>query len=276
TSHSSALASPPSATWAVAAALPLAPADGDVGLVLANPADAPVAARVSAADHRGVLLTDALERELAARERAGLFPADLQPGAASVRGEADGVLRAAVVVRDAAGVILDSQLVADEGSTTLAFLIAPGTATSTAIAVLNPGVVTTELGLVALAADGSVLAIRAMPALPAGATSAFAAADVFAPEVLGAVATVPVMAEQPLAGSLTAGGAAATDVARPTAPPRAGTTLGLPMFVRGEVALDTVVQVFNPGTSAATVSMQALDAGGRVLRDGPRSDSVPA
>src|SRR5262245_21360589 len=69
TSHSSALASTASATWAVAAALPSAPADGDVGLVLANPADAPVTARVSAADHRGVLLTDALDRELAARER---------------------------------------------------------------------------------------------------------------------------------------------------------------------------------------------------------------
>src|SRR5262249_57532498 len=123
TSHSSALASPPSATWAVAAALPSAPADGDVGLVLANPADAPVAARVSAADHRGVLLTDALERELAARERAGLFPGDLQPGAASLRVEADGVLRAAVVVCVAAGVVLDSHLVAAHASTTPALLI---------------------------------------------------------------------------------------------------------------------------------------------------------
>src|SRR5262249_58278164 len=123
------------------------------------------------------------------------------------------------------------QLGAAEGSTTLAFLIAPGTAASTATAVLNAGVVTTELRLVALAADGSVLAIRAMPALPVGATSAFAAADVFAPEVLGAVPTVQVIAEQPLAGSLIAGGAAATDVALTTAPPRAGTALGLPLSV---------------------------------------------
>src|SRR5262249_37552061 len=172
--------------------------------------------------------------------------------------------------------VLDSQLVADDGSTALAFLLAPGTVASTAIAVLNAGVVTTELGLVALAADGSMLAIRAMPALPAGATSAFAAADVFAPEVLRAVATVQVIAEQPLAGSLIAGGAAAMDVALTTGPPRAGTALGLPLFVRGEVALDTAVRVFNPGTSAVTVSMHALDAGGRVLRDGSRSDSVPA
>src|SRR5262249_29961990 len=124
-------------------------------------------------------------------------------------------------------------------------------------------------------AAGPVRATRARPPLPVGAPSAFAAADVFAPEVLGAVATVQVIAEQPLAGSLIAGGAAATDVALTTAPPRAGTALGLPLFVRGEVALDTAVRVFNPGTSAVTVSMEALDAGGRVLRDGSRSDSVP-
>src|SRR5262249_5178550 len=106
--------------------------------------------------------------------------------------------------------------------------------------------------------------------------SAFAAADVFAPEVLRAVATVQVIAEQPLAGSLIAGGAAAMDVALTTAPPRAGTALGLPLFVRGEVALDTAVRVFNPGTSAVTVAMQARGGGGGVRGAGRRGAPAPA
>src|SRR5437867_1180859 len=128
------------ATSALAVALPAAPADGDVSVVLVNPADAPVSALVSTADRRGVLLTDALARAVTGRERVGLFAPDLQADAASVRVEADGPLRGAVVARGADGAILDSQLVAGEGATTVSFLIAPGTAASTAIAVLNTGV----------------------------------------------------------------------------------------------------------------------------------------
>src|SRR5262249_36262804 len=160
---------------------------------------------VSAADARGVLLGDAFETAVAGREHLGLFAPDLQSGAVSVRVEAAGPLRGAVVARDAAGAMLDLQPVAGGGATTLAFPVASGTAASTAIAVLNAGVAPTDLAVAALAADGSVLARRAMPSLSAGATTAFAAADGFAADVLEALATVQVVADQPLAGSAIAG-----------------------------------------------------------------------
>ena len=149
-------------------------------------------------------------------------------------------------------------------STTLAFPVASGTAASTAIAVLNTGVASTALGAIALAADGSVLALEAMPALPPGATTAFTAADAFAPQVLDALATVQVVADQPLTGSALASGAAATDVTLTTAPARAGTALGLSLFMEGAgMPIRTVVRVFNPDAGAVTVSVQALDPAGR-------------
>src|SRR5262245_49024621 len=152
---------PSASTAPLVVALPPAPANGDVGIVLANPADAEVSAAVSAADHRGVLLGDALETAVAGREHLGLFAPDLDAGAASVRVETAGPLQGAVVARNAAGAILDLQAVADGGSTTLAFPVASGTAGSTAIAVLNTGAAATDLGVVALAADGSMLALQA-------------------------------------------------------------------------------------------------------------------
>jgi hypothetical protein len=116
-----------------------------------------------------------------------------------------------------------------------------------------------------------------LPTLPAGATAEFATADAFAPDVIDALATVQVVADQPLAGSAIADGSARNDVTLTTAPPRAGAALGLPLFVQGgNVALDTALQVFNPGTSAVTVSVQAVDAGGTVLENVPGADSVPA
>jgi len=168
---------PSASTSPLMVALPPAPADGDVGIVLSNPADAQVSAVVSAADPRGALLGDALETAVAGREHLGLFAPDLDAGAASVRVESAGPLRGAVVARNAAGAIVDLQPVADGGSTTLAFPVASGTAASTAVAVLNTGAAATDLGVLALAADGSVLALRAMPSLPAGGMAAPLAAE---------------------------------------------------------------------------------------------------
>src|SRR5262249_42036749 len=191
---------------------------------------APVSAVVSVIDPRGVLLGDAFETVIAGREHVGLFAPDLQAGAASVQVETAGPVRSAVVARDAAGTVLDLQSVPDGGSTTLAFPVASGTAASTAIALLNTGAAATDLAVAALAADGSVLGLRPMPALPAGATTSVAVADVFAPDVLEALATMQVVADQPLAGTAMARSAAATDVMLTTAPARAGTALGLPLF----------------------------------------------
>lgn len=265
------------ATSRLAVAFPPVPADGDVGVVLANPADARVSAVVSAADDRGVLLTDGLETTVDARGAVGLFAPDVERGAASVHVEADGFLRGAIVVRDADGTTLDAQLVPGEAATTLAFPIAPGTAGSTAIGVVNAGVAPTDVRVVALDADGSALAVLVKQALAAGAEAAFAAADAFAPEVLGALATVQVRADQPLVGSAIADGSARNDVTLTAAPTRAGAARGLPLFAEGGgVALETAVQVFNPGTSAVTVSAQALDASGTVLEDVPGGDSIPA
>src|SRR5262245_39684371 len=117
---------PSASTVPLTVALPLAPADGDVGIVLANPADAPVSAVVSAADARGVLLGDALETTVDGREHLGLFAPDLHAGTASVRIEGAGPLLAAVVARDAAGTMLDLQPVAGEGATALAFPVEVG------------------------------------------------------------------------------------------------------------------------------------------------------